>query len=534
MRSSSTPPPEAPRVLVIGGGIAGLAAAARLLGVLGGGDDAGTGTGTGAGADGPVVRPHVTLLDEADRFGGKLRPGEVGGIAVDLGAESMLARRPEAVELARSAGLGPELEPPTTAKAAIWTRGALRPMPTGHVMGVPGDLDALAATGVISPEGMRRIRADLSAPATEVGEDVAIGEYVAARVGREVVDRLVDPLLGGVYAGHADRISMRAAVPQLLPVAQRERSLVEGVRGILARAAQSSAAAPGTPPAPVFQGVRGGLGRLPGAVAEACREAGGELRTGTGVKELRRTPDGWRAVTTGGEELSADAVVLAVPAAAAARLLAAEAPAAAGELGAVEYASMALVTLVFQRSALGAGGAGGAGAAGAGAGGTGGAGAADGVPPGSGFLVPPVDGRRIKAATFSSNKWGWLAESAPDSFVLRTSFGRHGEAEALELPDEELVAAALGDLREAAGIHAFPYASTVTRWYGGLPQYPAGHLDRVARIRELARKLPDLALCGAAYDGVGIPACVGSGRRAADDVLSGLSRHPRTERTTER
>ncbi len=503
-------------MLVIGGGIAGLAAAARLLGVLGGGGaGAGAGVGTGAGADGPVVRPHVTLLDEADRFGGKLRPGEVGGIAVDLGAESMLARRPEAVELARSAGLGPELEPPTTAKAAIWTRGALRPMPTGHVMGVPGDLNALAATGVISPEGMRRIRADLSAPATEVGEDVAIGEYVAARVGREVVDRLVDPLLGGVYAGHADRISMRAAVPQLLPVAQRERSLVEGVRGILARAAQSSAAAPGTPPAPVFQGVRGGLGRLPGAVAAACREAGGELRTGTGVKELRRTPDGWRAVTTGGEELAADAVVLAVPAAAAARLLAAEAPAAAGELGAVEYASMALVTLVFQRSALGAGGA-------------------DGVPPGSGFLVPPVDGRRIKAATFSSNKWGWLAESAPDSFVLRTSFGRHGEAEALELPDEELVAAALGDLREAAGIHALPYASTVTRWYGGLPQYPAGHLDRVARIRELARKLPDLALCGAAYDGVGIPACVGSGRRAADDVLSGLSRHPRTERTTER
>jgi oxygen-dependent protoporphyrinogen oxidase len=472
---------SARHVVVIGGGIAGLAAAARL-----------------AGVDGPepAPRPRVTLLEASERVGGKLLAGEVAGIGVDLGAESMLARRPEAVEFARSVGLADALEPPATAKAAIWTRGALRPMPTGHVMGVPGDLDALAASGVVSREGLARIGEDLTAGRTEVGDDVSVGGYVAERVGREVVDRLVEPLLGGVYAGHADQISLRAAVPQLLPVAQRERSLVEGVRGLLARAAAAG------PAGPVFQGIRGGIGRLPLAAAEACRAAGVELRTRTRVTELRRTPEGWRLVVSGpdGERaLAADAVVLAAPAPAAARLLEPDAPGAALELAAVEYAGMALVTLAFRRADLRP------------------------VPPGSGFLVPPVDGRNVKASTFSSNKWGWLAEAAPESFLLRTSFGRHREEADLDRDDTDLVARSLADLREAAGITAVPYASAVTRWRAGLPQYPVGHLERVARAREAAAKLQGLALCGAAYDGVGIPACIGSGRRAAEAVLGTLA-----------
>jgi oxygen-dependent protoporphyrinogen oxidase len=472
-------------VVVVGGGIAGLAAAARLAGVDG-------------PEDGPRwdSRPRVTLLEASARVGGKLLAGELEDVRTDFGAESMLARRPEAVAFARAVGLGDQLQPPATAKAAIWTRGALRPMPTGHVMGVPGDLAALAATGVVSEEGMARIEQDLTAERTVVGEDATVGGFVAARVGQEVVDRLVEPLLGGVYAGHAGEISLRAAVPQLLPVAQRERSLVEGVRGLLARGAAAA------PAGPVFQGIRGGIGRLPLAAADACRAAGVELLTRTQVTELRRTPDGWRIISTGpqGETvLEADAVVLAAPAPAAARLLEREAPAAAAELSAVEYASMALVTLAFRRTEL------------------------DPPPPGSGFLVPAVDGRNIKASTFSSNKWSWVAESAPDSFVLRTSFGRHREEADLDREDAELVTRSLADLREAAGITAAPYASTVTRWRGGLPQYPLGHLDRVARAREQAAKLPGLALCGAAYDGVGIPACIGSGQRAADSLLATLS-----------
>ncbi|OKI01163.1 protoporphyrinogen oxidase [Streptomyces sp. CB02923] len=465
-------------VVVIGGGISGLAAAHRLL---------------GGGA-------RVTVLEATGRLGGKLRAGEIAGVPVDLGAESMLARRPEAVELARAAGLGDRLQPPTTATAAVWTRGALRPMPKGHVMGVPGDPDLLAASGVISPAGMARIAEDETLERTEVGADVAVGEYVAARLGREVVDRLVEPLLGGVYAGDAYRISMRAAVPQLFEAARAERSLIEGVRGIQARTA-ARAAEPGPAQSPVFMGIDGGVGTLPGAVADAVRAAGGEIRTNTPVQELRRTADGWRVVLDGGDgpaALDADAVILTAPAPAAARLLAAEAPAAATELAAVEYASMALVTMAFRRADVAR------------------------ALTGSGFLVPPVDGRKIKASTFASNKWGWIADGDPDLFVLRTSLGRYGDEADLRRDDADLVELSLRDLGEAVGLAARPVAQRVTRWDGGLPQYPVGHLERVARIRAEAGKLPGLRVCGALYDGVGIPACIASARTAADDILDTL------------
>ncbi|MFE9426286.1 protoporphyrinogen oxidase [Kitasatospora sp. NPDC006697] len=451
-----------PRVAVIGGGITGLAAAAFLCGA----------------AEGPA-RARVVLFESGGRLGGKLHSGEVGGVRVDLGAESMLARRPEAVGLARAVGLGEALQAPTTAKAAVWTRGALRPLPAGQLMGVPGDLGALAASGVLTEAGLDRARQERAA---RFGEDTSIGGYVADRLGREVVDRLVEPLLGGVYAGRAEEISLRAAVPQLLAIAQGGGSLVEGVHELLSRPSAGG---------PVFAGLPGGIGTLPLAVAEACRAAGAELRLDSPVGELRRTPQGW---LVDGEAY--DAVLLTVPAPVAARLLAREAPAAAAELAGVEYAGMALVTMAFHRAELPA------------------------PPPGSGFLVPPVDGRSIKAATFSSQKWGWLAESAPEAFLLRTSLGRHREEAALDLDDAELVRRSLADLREAVGLTAVPYATAVTRWRAGLPQYPVGHQDRVARIRAAARATGGLALAGAAFDGVGIPACVGSARRAAEEVVT--------------
>src|SRR3954468_24545325 len=253
------------RVVVIGAGIAGLAAAHRLA---------------RRGA-------HVTVLEASDRVGGKLLPGEIAGARVDLGAESMLARRPEAVALAREVGLDDRLRPPATATASIWTRGALRPMPKGHVMGVPGTAEALA--GVLSEEGLARIEQDAELPRTEVGDDVAVGEYVAARLGREVVDRLVEPLLGGVYAGDAYRISMRSAVPQLFEAAKSHDSLTEAVRGIQERAVAARQTGP------VFMGVEGGVGQLPLAVAESVRGRGGEIVRGAPADELRREADGgWR------------------------------------------------------------------------------------------------------------------------------------------------------------------------------------------------------------------------------------------------
>jgi oxygen-dependent protoporphyrinogen oxidase len=437
------------RAVVVGGGIAGLTAARALA---------------AAGRD-------VLVLEGSPRTGGKLLTAEVAGIAVDVGAEAMLARRPEGTDLAREVGL--ELVHPATTSSAVWTRGALRPLPRS-VMGVPGDVDQVAASGILDASGLDRLTHELPGPA--VDDDVSVGDLVASRLGDEVVDRLVEPLLGGVYAGHARLLSARATVPQL--VAWSGGSLVAG-------AGDALAASTG---APVFAGIAGGIGRLPAAVA-----AGLDVRTGATVRALRRTPEGYALVvgpTTAEDEVLADEVVLATPAAASARLLAEVSPVAAAELAAVEHASMAVVTFAFAASDLA-------------------------EPTGSGFLVPPVDGRTIKASTFSFNKWDWVRAAGDGLLLLRTSIGRHREESVLQRSDEDLVAASLADLRDAIGLTARPVDTHVQRWGGGLPQYAVGHLDRVARIRAAVGAVPGLAVCGAAYDGVGIPAVIGSARRAA-------------------
>lgn len=466
----SKTPDRPPRVVVVGGGIAGLAAAYDL--VRGGAE--------------------VTVLEASARLGGKLYADEIAGVPVDLGAESLLARRPEAIALAREVGLADDLEAPAVLGATLWTRGRLRPMPKGHVMGVPGDLAPLAASGVLSAAGLARLPLDHVLPRTEIGDDVAVGEYVAARLGREVVDRLVEPLLGGVYAGDAYAISLRAAVPQLYAAARGGRSLIEAARRLQHKAAAAGATGP------VFNGVRGGVGRLPLAVAAACRALGARIETSTPVRQVLRTgPRRWQVVLPG-RALDADAVVLAVPAPVAARLLTALSPAAAADLDAVRYASMALVTMAFHRRDVAA------------------------LPVCSGFLVPPVEGRTIKAATFSGHKWGWLGAAGGDTFVLRTSVGRSGAEADLAWDDTDLVRLSRQDLGDAVGLRAAPVAARVTRWDAGLPQYAVGHVGRVARIREQVAKLPGLAVCGAVYDGVGVPACIGSGREAAAGVLATL------------
>jgi len=453
---------ERKRVVVVGAGIAGLAAAHRLAG---------------------DTAYDVVVLESSDTIGGKLRLDEVGGVTVDVGAEAMLNRRPEAVDLAREVGF--ELVHPATISSRIWTRGALRPLPRS-VLGVPADLDQLAASGVLSDEGLARVREEPTLPPTVLDGDVSVAELVGSRLGPEVVDRLVEPLLGGVYAGHAALLSARAALPQVVAMLDRG-SLLE-----------AAAAQPAASDVPVFAGIRGGIGRLPGALARGL-----DVRTGTTVRSLTRTGTGFALVTGSAREpglVEADAVVLATPAAPTARLLADLAPVAATALAEIEYASMAIVTLAFGADDLA------------------GTSLVDG---GSGFLVPPVDGRAIKASTFSFAKWDWVREAGDGLLVLRTSLGRHREESALQVPDEELVALSLADLREATGLAARPVDTHVQRWGGGLPQYAVGHLDRVARISEDVARVPGLAVCGAAYDGIGIPACIASAARAVATLRAG-------------
>ncbi len=454
-------------VVVVGGGVAGLSAAAEAC---------------RRGA-------RVTVLEGSSRLGGKVAVSEVGGLAVDEGADSMLTRVPDGLALAREAGLEPELVAPATGQAFVWSRGALRPLPTGTLLGLPTDLASLARSGLLSARGLNRVPLDLLLPGRPVTEDVSVGDLVARRFGREVVDRLVEPLLGGVYAGRPDRLSLRATLPQLVGAAARHRSLLLAARE--ARAA--------TPPTdgPLFASLPGGLGRLPAAVAAA---SGAEVRLSTAVRELSRTPTGWRLVTGSAADpqaLEADAVVLAVPAAPAARLLAHLAPTAAADLAGVEYASVAIITLVLDGP----------------------------VGSGSGYLVPAVEGRTTKAVTFTSRKWAHYAGSS----VLRASVGRAGDTADLQRGDEELVAAVVGELAQAVGPLPRVLDSRVVRWGGGLPQYAVGHLDLVRRVRAGVAGWPGLAVAGAAYDGVGVPAVARSGREAAAGVVGDTGMHDRQQ-----
>lgn len=446
------------RVAVVGGGIAGLAAASDLA---------------GRGFE-------VVVLEAGSEVGGKLRLDSVAGVQVDVGAEAMLAARPEGVALAEAAGLHDLIVHPAVTESMLWNRDRLVPLPRTF-MGVPGDPKVLDE--VLSRAGQMRASVESHLAETAlIGNDVSIGYLVEERLGREVVDRLVEPLLGGVYAGDAREISTRAAVPQLLPLLEQHGSLTKAAAAALSR--------PST--GPIFAGLSGGMGRLPIALASSL-----DVETGVEVAVLQHRQDRWQ-LGAGDRDFEADAVVLATPAFVTERLVRELAPVAAHELGRIEYASMAIVTLAFAMRDF---------------------------PPvtGSGFLVPPVDGHDIKAATFSHRKWQWVADAgaAEGVVVMRCSLGRYRD-DALDHDDAELIEMALSDLGKAIGLSARPVDAHVQRWVNGLPQYAVGHLDRVALIKSEIARLPGLAVCGAAYAGVGIPACIGSAKEAVAKVVEDL------------
>lgn len=440
-----------PRIAVVGGGIAGLVAARRAR---------------AHGAD-------VVVLEASERLGGQIRTITFEGLAVDVGAEALHSAAPAALALVDELGLTDRLVAARAGPAHLWFDRGLKPLPAGVGPAGPTRLGPVLRARVLSPWGIARAGLEPAVARPLPSDDTSVGAFVARHFGREVVARLVDPLLGSLHAGDVDRLSLRAATPQLAALAGRHRSLL-----LAHRARTAGGGGPG------FVSFAGGLVVLVDAVAEGL-----DVRLTSPVLSIEPAAAGYR-VHTDTDELRVDAVVLALPAHAAARCLRALAPAAADGLTHLRSATVATVVASYPREAAAR------------------------ALRGNGLLVPSQRGTLLKAATFLSAKWDHL--DAGDRFLVRLSAGRAGSSAVDDRTDEELVAGLHADLVAATGLAAEPLDAFVTRWPRSIAQLEVGHLDRLAAIR--AALAEGVVLAGAPYEGIGIASCVTSAQRAAERV----------------
>lgn len=440
-------------VVVVGAGITGLSAAYQLR----------------------LDEAHVIVLEAGDRVGGAVAGSAVGGVFVESGPDGFLARRPEMADLCHQLGLGADLVAPAASGAFIWADGDMRPIPAPSVLGVPLDADSVACSGLVSADAVEVLRAGLDQPVPPLIGDASVGEALRPRLGDEVFERLVDPLLGGINGGSADAMSLAAGAARLHEALRRG-----GPLGKALRAGADEAGA-----GPVLMGVRGGTTRVTAALAAVL---GPSIRTGMPVASIERTRSGWSLATPAGP-VEADRVILTAPAPVTARLLEPHCPEAAGILGAVEYSDVVLVTFVAQAERI--------------------AHKLD----GSGFLAPRDQGLLMTACSWSSSKWEHYRGDG--RAVLRVSAGRTDDRRWLGMEHPDLVAALTGELETTIGLDGYE-AVRVTPWPQSLPQYRPGHLDRMDDLdRRLADAAPGLVAVGAAHRGLGLPACVAQGRAAA-------------------
>ncbi len=462
------------RIVIVGGGITGLAAAHAAV--------------ARARETGRAVA--VTLLERSPRLGGNLITEHVDGFLLDAGPDSWVAAKPQATALARELGLGGALMGTNegTRRYYIAWAGALHPVPEGLVLGVPTRLGPLARTRLFSWAGKARMALEPTIPARRFDgdDDESIADFATRRLGREASERLVAPLLGGISAGDASDISVRAAFPQLVAMEREHGSLVRGMQAAArARAASKGAGGEGS----AFLSLEGGVGALAAALCERLRAEGVDLRVEAFVRSVARSERGWTVETNAGEHVPAAALLLAVPATAAGRLVGALDGGIARGLGAVGYASTATVFLAYRRADV--------------------AHPLDGV----GFVVPRALGRPILASTWVSSKW---SGRAPEGHVLlRAFFGGAWGEEALKLDDDGLSTLARRELQALMGLDAQPLWSRVFRFDGTSAQMRVGHLAAMRALRErLAEVAPGVLVAGGGYDGVGIPDCIRQGQEA--------------------
>ena len=477
-------------VAVIGGGIAGLAAAWELSG----------------GVAGPDERsPRVTVLEADQAAGGKLAALTLDGRVLDAGPDGALARRPELLELCEELGIADELRPIAASGATIFSRKRLRALPADLSLGIPTRWSSLRRAKVLSTRGTLRALRDVLAPVPSSRghlQDRTIGSLVGTKLGDEVVTTLVDPMIGGINAGRVAEMSAAAIFPPLLEAGQQRGSLMKAMRAYL-----PPAPAEGEEPSPGFISPAGGMHAVAEALVAQLEDRGVQFRYGAQVSSLVHQggeSPGW-AVNTASTTTRADAVVIACPAPTAAALLEPFDAEAASLLSQIDYASVAIATFEFDDAAL------------------------ELPAQGTGVLVPPGSpipsgehaGQRFltTALTFLDRKWPHLKRDGQT--ILRVHCGRIDDPRISTFDDDLLCELLLDELGQLVPLSSAPIARALVRWDDALPQYRVNHLMRVAGVESALARLEGLEVAGAAYHGVGVPACIASGRAAARRILEG-------------
>jgi oxygen-dependent protoporphyrinogen oxidase len=480
------------RTAIVGGGIAGLAAAYELE------------KARAAGAD-----VEYTLFEAREQLGGSIASEIVDGAVLERGPDSFLTEKPSAIELCRELGLAADLVPSNDAarKTYILVKNKLVPLPDGLMFLVPTKLIPTALTPLFSLSTKVRMGLELLHPPRPSGlEDEAVATLVERHFGPEAVDRLADPLLSGIYGGDATQLSARTVLPRLVEMEAEYGSLTRGMlaahRKMRAKAGEAakknahSGNSNGRPnsnqaPRPIFTTLRGGLQQLVDAIAARLNPAW--LRLSTPVSGIEKVSNGWRVQAAGVKQIY-DSVIVCSPAWAAGVLLAPVDSALGEDLSAIPYSSSITINLVYDEAALGP------------------------LPDGFGFLVPASEGRAMLACTFVHRKF--LGRTPPGKAVLRAFLGGMKNEALLAEPDDVLVTTVRRELQEIIGIHARPEHTQVSRWRRAMAQYAVGHQSRAKRVAERVAELPGLKVAGNAYDGIGIPDCIRLGRTAAKDLLA--------------
>jgi protoporphyrinogen/coproporphyrinogen III oxidase len=477
------------RIAIVGGGIAGLAAAYELQ---------------KARAAGTAI--EYTLFEERPRLGGSLASETINGAVLERGPDSFLTEKPAAAELCRELGLGGELIPSNDAarKTYIITRNRLVPLPDGLMFLVPTKLMPTAMTRLFSLRTKVRMGLELLHPPRPNDGDESVAALVERHFGREAVDRLADPLLSGIYGGDSTQLSAQAVLPRLVEMETKHGSLTRGMlaahRKMHAMANQRGAsgqAGSGSAARPIFTALRGGMQQLVDAIAGRLDAT--SIRIATPVSRIEKTAQGWR-VTAGGKSEDFDALIVAAPAWAAGELLKPVDAALGGDLGGIPYSSSITVNLVYDDAKIGA------------------------LPEGFGFLVPAIEGRAMLACTFAHRKF--LGRTPPGKAVFRAFLGGMNRGEMLAQTDADILATVRREMSEILGAKIFgaetePEFAQVTRWPRAMAQYSVGHKERMGRVHARVAALPGLRLVGNAYDGIGVPDCIRLGRKAAQE-LAGL------------